>query len=320
VQLEADFVPQLERRSRLSLEKQFVRAVREAIGSGRLRPGKRLPSSRRLAAELQVNRNTVVNALEQLEAEGYLTSKPGSGTFVSEVIPRSSAASRRAFPSPTLQGLPSLPEPAITPRFGGAIAGGICQPSMTAFPLAHWRKAWRQATRHVPSSRYGDPAGESGLRAAVADHLAHARGLPCSPDDLLITSGATQGFALVAQALLAPGMVVAFEEPGYPLARQVFEHYAAHLLLVPIDQNGLCVEHLPEGPMGPKLVYVTPSHQFPLGCACRLPDECRCWSGPRVMTCSFWKMIMIANSATMPLPYHPWPVWMVLLQRMLVLW
>ena len=82
---------------------------------------------------------------------------------------------------------------------------------MTAFPLAHWRKAWRQVTRQVPAPQYSDPAGEPGLRAAVADYLAHARGLRCSSDDLLITNGATQGFALVAQALLSPGMVVAFE-------------------------------------------------------------------------------------------------------------
>src|SRR5215469_1926373 len=262
---EADFVPRLKRGTQLSLEKQLGRAVREAIGCGRLRPGMRLPSSRRLAAELRVNRNTVVNALEQLVAEGYLTGRPGSGTFVSETIMRSTDPSRRTSPSPMLQELPPLPEPAITARFGGALTGGICQPSTATFPLAHWRKAWRQATRHVPSPQYGDPAGEPGLRAAVADHLAHARGLRCSPDDLLITSGATQGFALVAQALLAPGMVVAFEEPGYPLARQVFAHYAARLLLVPVDQQGLCVEHLPEGPLAPRLVYVTPSHQFPLG-------------------------------------------------------
>jgi GntR family transcriptional regulator / MocR family aminotransferase len=264
-QAEADFVPQLNRESQLSLEKQFVRAVREAIGSGRLRPGMRLPSSRRFAAELQVNRNTVVHALYQLVAEGYLTSHPGSGTFVSETIPRSSALSSRTSPSLLLQELPPLPEPAIPARFGGALVGGICQPSTATFPLAHWRKAWRQATRHVPSPQYGDPAGEAGLRAAVADYLAHARGLRCSPDDLLITSGATQAFALVAQALLAPGMAVACEEPGYPLARQVFAHYAARLLLVPVDPQGLRVEHLHEGPMGPRLVYVTPSHQFPLG-------------------------------------------------------
>ncbi len=265
VQAEADFLPQLERGSRISLEKQLVRAIRSAIDSGRLRSGMRLPSSRRLAAALQVNRNTVVNALEHLMAEDYLTGKPGSGAFVSAQIPLSSDALGRASEPPTLHELPYLPEPAIAPRFTGAFVGGVCQPSMTAFPLAQWRKAWRQATRHVPAPQYSDSAGEPGLRAAVADYLAHARGLHCSPDDLLITSGATQGFALVAQALLSPGMMVAFEEPGYPLARQVFEQHAARLLLVPVDQSGLCVEHLPEGSMGPKLVYVTPSHQFPLG-------------------------------------------------------
>jgi len=248
-----------------STEKQLVRAVREAIGSGRLRPEMRLPSSRRLAAELHVNRNTVVNALEQLMAEEYLTSKPGSGTFVSDQIPRSSTSSRGTPPSPKLHDLPLLPEPAIVPFHKEGIAFGVCQPSTAAFPLTHWREAWRQVTRQVPAPQYSDPAGEPGLRAAVADYLAQTRGLRCSADDLIITNGATQGFALVAQALFTPGMTVAIEEPGYPLARQVFERHAARLTLVPVDQSGLRVEQLPEGPVGPKLVYVTPSHQFPLG-------------------------------------------------------
>jgi len=265
VQAEADFLPQLERGSQVSLEKQLVRAIREAIGSGRLRPGMRLPSSRRLAAELHVNRNTVVNALEQLIAEEYVTGKPGSGTFVSEQIQLSSDSSRGTPPSLKLHGFPLLTEPAIAPLHKEVIAFGVCQPSTAAFPLAQWRKAWRQVTRHVPAPQYSDPAGEPGLRAAVADYLAHARGLRCSSDDLIITNGATQGFSLVAQALLTPGMMVAFEEPGYPLARQVFEQHAARLMLVPVDPNGLCVEQLPEGPVGPRLVYVTPSHQFPLG-------------------------------------------------------
>src|SRR5215472_9441762 len=150
-QAEADFVPQLKRGSQLSLEKQFVQAVREAIGSGRLRPGMRLPSSRRFAAELQVNRNTVVHALYQLVADGYLTGQPGSGTFVSETIPRAAAPSSRTSPSPLHRELPPLPELAIPARFGGVLAGGICQPSTATFPLVHWRKAWQQATRHVPS-------------------------------------------------------------------------------------------------------------------------------------------------------------------------
>jgi GntR family transcriptional regulator/MocR family aminotransferase len=259
------------------LEKQLAQAIRAAIGSGRLRPGMRLPSSRHFAAELRVNRQTVVNVFEQLLAEEYLMSTPGSGTFVSDQIPRSStaasaasraaskAASKAAPLAPTLHGFPPLPEPAIASfdQQGGAV--GVCQPSTAAFPLAHWRKAWRQVTRHVPAPHYGDLAGEPALRAAVADYLAHARGLRCSADDLLITNGATQAFALVAQALYTPGMMVAFEEPGYPLARQVFAQHGVRLLLTPVDQNGLCVERLPEDQIDLRLVYVTPAHQFPLG-------------------------------------------------------
>ena len=150
VQAEADFLPQLERGSQISLEKQLVRTVREAIGSGRLRPGMRLPSSRQLAAELHVNRNTLINALEQLMAEEYLTGKPGSGTFVSDQIQRSSSASRGTPPSPKLHGLPLLPEPAIAPFHKEVIAFGICQPSTTDFPPG--TLAQGVAAGHAPRS------------------------------------------------------------------------------------------------------------------------------------------------------------------------
>jgi len=261
---EADFLPQLERGSQLSLERQLVRAVREAIVSGRLRPGMRLPSSRRLAAELHVNRNTVVNALAQLIAEDYLTGKPGSGTFVNEQI-QPGEHHAPVHPSPYARWLRPLPEPAVFPTRKDVLEFRVCQPSTSAFPLVQWRKAWRQALQHIPLDDYSSPAGEPGLRAAITEYLARARGFICSPEDVIITCGAIQGIHLVATATLTEGAKVAFEEPGYPLARQVFEQHGAHILPIPIDENGGCIEALPEGPTGPLLVYVTPSHQFPLG-------------------------------------------------------
>ena len=260
-----DFFPPLERRSRVSLEKQLVQAVREAILTGRLRPGMRLPSSRHLAAELGVNRNTVVNALEQLIADEYLISKQGLGTFVCEQVQLSSDLSLSTPLPSKIRDLPRLPQLAIVPVSSNALEFRVCQPSTKDFPLEQWRRAWRQVTLHAPTAQYSDPAGEPGLREAVADYLVHARGLQCTADDLVITSGAIQGFSLVAQAFLQPGMTVAMEEPGYPLARQIFAQHATGVVPVPVDENGLCVEKLPEGATAPPLVYVTPSHQFPLG-------------------------------------------------------
>ncbi|HET8842402.1 MAG TPA: PLP-dependent aminotransferase family protein [Ktedonobacteraceae bacterium] len=260
-----DFFPSLVRGSPISLEKQLVQIVREAILRGQLRPGMRLPSSRHLAAELHVNRNTVVSALEQLIADEYLVSKHGSGTFVNEQIHFASETSLSTGSPPLIRDLPPLPQPAIVPLFHNVIEFRVCQPSTKAFPLEQWRKVWRQVTLRAPTAQYSNPAGEPGLREAVADYLAHARGLRCTADDLVITCGALQGFSLVTQALLRPGMTVAMEEPGYPLARQIFAQHAASIVPVPVDEHGLCVERLPEGGAAPRLVYVTPSHQFPLG-------------------------------------------------------
>ncbi|BCL79072.1 GntR family transcriptional regulator [Ktedonobacteria bacterium brp13] len=262
-QAEVDFFPQIERSSHLSLERQIVRAVREAIVCGRLRPGMRLPSSRRLAAQLHVNRNTIVNALAQLIAEEYLTGKPGSGTFVSQQIQISPKPSQH--PSLDARWLRPLSPPHVFPPRKDLLEFRVCQPSTNAFPLVQWRKAWHQALQHLPLDDYSPPAGERGLRAAIAEYLARARGLICSPEDVIITNGAIQGIHLVTAATVTPGECVAFEEPGYPLARQVFEYHGAQILPIAVDEDGLRVEALPERQASPLLVYVTPSHQFPLG-------------------------------------------------------
>jgi GntR family transcriptional regulator/MocR family aminotransferase len=268
---EADFLPPLQRDRKVSLERQLVQALRAAIVSGRLRPGMRLPSSRCLAAELHINRNTIVNALEQLIAEDYLTGKVGAGTFVNHHLLVSSPV---PMPSPSIEHarwLRPIPEPQVAPPATDMLEFRVCQPSTAAFPLAAWRKSWHSALRQLPPDDYSAIAGEPGLRAAVANYLVSARGLNCSSEDILITSGALQGIHLIAQATLAPGSTVAFEEPGYPQARQAFESRFAHIIPIPVDKDGLCVERLPNGPTAPVLVYVTPSHQFPLGVRMSIP-------------------------------------------------
>jgi GntR family transcriptional regulator / MocR family aminotransferase len=268
---ETDFLPQLQRGNKVSLEQQLVQAFREAIVSGRVRPGMRLPSSRRLAAELHVNRNTVVMALEQLIAEDYVIGKTGSGTFVNEHIQPRFPVSPAPPLSENTRWLRSIPEPLVTPPRSPLLEFRVCQPSTAAFPLALWRKAWRSALHQPPPDDYSMVAGEPGLREAITEYLGRARGLFRSWEDVLVSCGALQAIHLIAQATLLPGAIVALEEPGYPQARQVFERHAAHIMPIPVDTDGMCVDRLPEGPTGPVLVYVTPSHQFPLGVRLSIP-------------------------------------------------
>lgn len=261
----ADFVPRLERGGQLSLERQLVREIREAIVSRRLLPRMRLPSSRQLARDLQVHRNLVVNALEQLVAEEYLVSKPGSGTYVSDVLLHTSDPVPAAPAPMSTRWRLANSERQAAPRGQPLLDLSPFQLASAAFPLVQWQKVWRQAVRRYRIEKYSTPAGEPGLRAALADYLARTRGVQCTPEELIVTNGSSQAFQLLAQVIRDVGGRVAFEEPGYWLARQVFERAGVPVWPVAVDEGGLCVERLPEGLECPVLVYVTPSHQFPLG-------------------------------------------------------
>lgn len=257
----SDFRPTLKPGSGVSLEQQVVLAVRAAVLDGRLPGGVRLPSSRALAIDLGINRNTVIAALEQLIAEGCLESRSGSGTFVMPQVCLSTLETRALQSARWLR---TMPEPQIAPP-SGLLEFRVCQPSGSDFPLQAWRKSWREATRSAPINDYSDSAGEPGFREVIAAYLRRARSLVCSAEQVLVTNGAIQAINLIAQVALPPGATVAFEDPGYPLARQVFERHQARVLPIPVDEDGLRVDMLPSGPDAPHLVYVTPSHQFPLG-------------------------------------------------------
>jgi GntR family transcriptional regulator / MocR family aminotransferase len=257
----SDFLPTLERGNGMSLERQLVHAFRQAILDGRLHRGARLPSSRELATSLHINRNTVVAALEVLLAEGYLESVRDSGTFVYDEVQHTK---QTKYPVKTARWLSAIPEPAIAPLRTKALEFRVCQPSTSDFPLEAWRKAWREATRKSPPDDYGHVAGEAVFREAIAGYLQRTRGIACTVQDVLVTSGAVQAINLIAQVTLTKKVQVAFEDPGYPLARQVFEQHGIRILPIAVDENGLCVEQLPTRNT-PHLVYVTPSHQFPLG-------------------------------------------------------
>ena len=243
------------------LRTRLYRDLRNALLDGRLQQGERLPPSRILAAELGISRQLVVEAYERLIAEGFLVSRPGSGTFVEQLPP---ARENTVTPA----GVSPGDHWPIRPLWGNAparrynFAGGVTERSQ--LPWQAWRRCMQQAMRdeQAESRLYGDPQGDLRLRRGLADYLGFSRGLPCESEQLLITQGAQQGLDLLARVRLAPGDVVALEDPGYPPARFVFEAAGARLVSVPVDEEGICVDRIPADA---RLVYVTPSHQFPLG-------------------------------------------------------
>jgi GntR family transcriptional regulator/MocR family aminotransferase len=147
----------------------------------------------------------------------------------------------------------------------GAISFRLGVPSTAPLAPGVWRRLWRDVADAEPPRGYASPAGEYRLRAAVAAYLRRSRGVTCGADDLVITTGAAQALDLLIQATLEPGEAAAIEEPGYPTARRLLELRRARLIPVPLDEDGLRVDLLPTGTAAPPLVYVTPSHQYPIG-------------------------------------------------------
>jgi len=264
---------------------QLYSAIREYIVHGRLAPATRLASSRVLAIELGVSRFTVVAALDQLRAEGYIASSRRSGTFVAASLPdraivaRSRGAVREKkppakSPSQGSLGLSSrgraLSSIVISgPRYdaGEPRAFRPRRPPLDIFPFALWgRLVRRQWTtfRHSMLD-YGEPAGLRGLREAIAAHAATTRGVRCDADQVIVTAGAQQAFNILFQLLLDPGDEAWIEEPGYLDVRGALTAHGATLVPVPVDEHGMDVEAGMAMAPTAKLVYVSPSHQYPTG-------------------------------------------------------
>lgn len=244
---------------------RIYRQLRDAVLDGRLRRGERLPATRELAERLSVSRSTVSTAYERLTAEGYLASRVGAGTFVAYAAAGRPRSRRRtgtgaARPAP---GWRDLDDPLWTEPRPIAYDFSVGSPDPALFPLETWRHYVAAELRGglVRSGLYGDPAGVERLRDGIARHLGLARSVEASPGDVLVTNGAQQAFDLLGRVLLRPGDTVALEDPGYPPVRQLFETMGVRVVPVPVDAHGLRVDLLPPA----RLVYVTPSHQFPLG-------------------------------------------------------
>ncbi|MEV4310849.1 PLP-dependent aminotransferase family protein [Actinocrispum sp. NPDC049592] len=242
---------------------QIFQQVRAAILDGRLRAGDALPPTRELAQRLAVSRNTVSAAYDRLTAEGFLEARTGSGTFV-----REAGLGRQPEPArgQDLRALPvwdtiSPPRPEDR-RFEFDFRIGI--PDMRLFPFASWRRIL--ARQFTPAGMevvvHDSAASHPALSAALARHIGVSRAVRASADDVLVTNGAQQAVDLVARILLEPGTVAAVEDPGYIGPRDVFRSQGATVVGVPVDDEGIVVSALPSDA---RLVYVTPSHQFPLG-------------------------------------------------------
>ena len=238
------------------------RALRDAIRAGRLAPGDRLPASRALAGDLGISRTTVATVYERLTAEGFLEARVGAGTFVSDVAatpPRWATGAVRPRAGWRWSASPvsgSQPTPDYDFRVG--------IPDASLFPFDTWRRILAAESRlreHSPGT-YAAPAGLPRLREAIARSVAYGRGVRADPDEVVVTTGAQQALDLVARVLVEPGDVVAVEDPGYSNARDVFASHGAAVVPAPVDEEGLVVAHLPADT---RLVYTTPSHQFPLG-------------------------------------------------------
>ena len=241
----------------------IYRALLHAIRSGRLSSGDRLPPTRVLARDLGVSRTTVAAAYDRLTAEGLLDSRVGAGTFVTDRVVPARRTSKPGVLRPRA-GWTYTPTSTSGLEAPPAHDFRVGIPDAALFPFDAWRRllaAEVRAGAHSPGT-YAGPAGHPQLRAAIARSVGLNRGVTATADDVLVTHGAQQALDLVARVLVAPGDVVVVEDPGYPQARDVFASHGARVVPVRVDDEGLVVD---EVPAEARLVYTTPSHQFPSG-------------------------------------------------------
>jgi GntR family transcriptional regulator/MocR family aminotransferase len=260
------------------LHRQIYEQVRRAVLAGRLPPGARLPATRALAERLGVARITVARAYDDLTAAGFVEGRRGSGTYVTGGASRGAAVALAARPRRlsswarrALGGALDLTAEREPPRYDFRTG----TPDWDAFPRRIW---WRIVGRRLREGggslqRYGDPAGYPPLREAIGRHVALSRAVVCRPDQVVIVNGAQQAIDLLARLFVEADDRVVVEDPGYPEARSLFAAYGAELRPVPVDPAGLDVERLPDA--SARLVYVTPSHQFPTGVTLSLERRLR---------------------------------------------
>ncbi|MCO6185743.1 PLP-dependent aminotransferase family protein [Rhizobium sp. L1K21] len=232
--------------------------LRRLIETRRLMPGEKLPPSRMLSQELGVSRGLVVGAYDQLIAEGYAETLQGSGTFVARDVPQASHA-------PAVARRRTVVKEVLPGTLG---CGTADETTLRAF-----RQLFRKVLERPPETlfTYASPQGDIGLRQEVASYLRSARGMRVDPDQVMITSGTQASLYLIANAVLKRGDEVWMEDPGYKNARRALDEAGMRVVPVPVDREGLDPEKGRVLADNARAVYLTPSHQFPLGVTLTMP-------------------------------------------------
>src|SRR6266403_23634 len=271
----------LDRTAAEPLHQQLYRQIRDELRSGSFSDtSSRLPSSRALAADLGIARLTVNLAFSKLHAEGYLQSKAGSGTFVADPLPETFLSAKRSEACPLTQRgvhvsdrVRRLPDNRVGKEFdlGATNAGpGVSLtpsiPAVDEFPIDVWERLRAQvlAKKGAHLLRYASNRGDADLRKAIAAYLCDFRGARCHPDQIVIVGGMQQAMLISAMALLNRNDAAWIEDPGFHQALRVFTFVGAKVVPKPIDHEGMTIaRRRSESP--PRIIYITPSHQFPLG-------------------------------------------------------
>jgi GntR family transcriptional regulator / MocR family aminotransferase len=279
----ATLVPSLaiDRRAPTPIYRQIYEGFRAAIIDGRLRPGQSVPSTRTLASELQISRIPVVNAYEQLRTEGYLEAAVGAGTRVAESIVDEALRSSTLTRTRRAKRRPNEHTPRRMSRRSEELRRASTSqpwlprqgpfrmnlPALEQFPGGDWAKLVSRHARGMTRATmaYGDATGYLPLRQAIADYLGTVRAVRCDSSQVLITTGSQQALQLSAQVLLNENEELCVEDPGYPGARLAFAAAGARVVPVAVDQEGMSVEELMRSAPQARAVYITPSHQYPLG-------------------------------------------------------
>jgi GntR family transcriptional regulator / MocR family aminotransferase len=270
----------LDRAAEEPLHQQLYRQIRDELKSGTFPNGAcRLPSSRALAADLGISRLTVSLAFSKLQAEGYLQSKLRSGIFVAEALPETFLRADKSKRHPAIapprrisDRVRAIPDERVGREFdlgadmgvGASLFPGT--PAVDEFPIEIWERLRTQvlAKKGAHLLRYASNRGDADLRKAIATYLCDFRAARCHPDQIVIVGGMQQAMLITAMALLNPGEAAWVEDPGFHQARRAFALASAAVIPRPVDQEGIVIVRSPKSAL-PKVIFVTPSHQFPLG-------------------------------------------------------
>ena len=259
------------------LHLRLYRRLRASIVGGSLAPGTRLPSSRTLARDLGVSRNTVEAALSQLDAEGFVERRVGSGTYVARIAPQRPEPRGARSPAPAGALLSTrgatIAAAGEESRHGSGRAFAPCVPGLDSFPIRTWQKLLGRRARRMDAEmlRHPDPAGYRPLREAIAAYVGAARGVSCDWRRVVVFGSTQEALDLSARLLADPGELAWLEDPGYLGARAALVNAGIRPVPVPVDEGGMEVDEGIRRAPGARLAYVTPSHQYPLGYTLSLP-------------------------------------------------